>query len=539
MRHGHRMLLTLVAAILSLGTALAPGVQAASVYDLMLEVEGGNPRSGLQTNDVAAGYSLTRVVTGSDQLENPAGSIVTFGFLNDFPPQTIEPSKTEPDQNLYLVFSSNPGGPTPHYEYGRHFLYQGHENANDMAYVTRINLDVTDPAHRITLITVPGQDGKTGLNRIDGGIWNPFTKTLLFTQENGAAGGVVEITPGWPPVVRTLYGVLGRGGYEGIRPDSSGNLFIAEDVGGTSVNVDPADPTSPKTARQPNSFIYRFLPYDKTDLSMGGKLQALQVTINGHALIFNDPATSGTASGDVFSTYQLLLHTPGTTWAAKWVSVHDTAVSGFASFDANALAKTAGATPFKRPENLVFQPGSGFKTFFFSATGDTDQTSGSRPDLAVRGAWGSLFRVDLLDQDTATISLFTLGDQTHAAFDNLAFADQFTLIATEDRGDNLHKQLNLLDSLWAYDVRHPNLPAKRFLALGRDPASAADAAMLDAKTPGFQNDGDNEPTGLHISDGDPSVARLLGASAGLGSYSWFVTQQHGENTVWRINVPRR
>lgn len=145
MRHRHRMLLTLVAAILSLGTALAPGVQAGSVYDLMLEVEGGNPRSGLQTNDVAAGYSLTRVVTGSDQLENPADSIVTFGFLNDFPPQTIEPSKTEPDQNLYLVFSSNPGGPTPHYEYGRHFLYQGHENANDMAYVTRINLDVPIP----------------------------------------------------------------------------------------------------------------------------------------------------------------------------------------------------------------------------------------------------------------------------------------------------------------------------------------------------------------------------------------------------------
>jgi secreted PhoX family phosphatase len=32
-------------------------------------------------------------------------------------------------------------------------------------------------------------------------------------------------------------------------------------------------------------------------------------------------------------------------------------------------AKVAGATPFKRPENAQFIPGSGFKSFIFDATG--------------------------------------------------------------------------------------------------------------------------------------------------------------------------
>ena len=35
--------------------------------------------------------------------------------------------------------------------------------------------------------------------------------------------------------LRTLYGSLGRGGYEGIHPDDRGNILIVEDVGGSTV----------------------------------------------------------------------------------------------------------------------------------------------------------------------------------------------------------------------------------------------------------------------------------------------------------------
>ena len=42
-------------------------------------------------------------------------------------------------------------------DYGRTFLFQGHENAGNLAYVTRINLDrKRGDARRITLLTPVG-----------------------------------------------------------------------------------------------------------------------------------------------------------------------------------------------------------------------------------------------------------------------------------------------------------------------------------------------------------------------------------------------
>ena len=484
-------------------------------------VPAANPRGGVQPNTIAPGYSLTRIATGVDPLENPSGVITSFGYLNDDPAGLTQGTKTEADENTYLVFDHNLGGPTPGYDYGRHYLFQGHENAGDLAYITRINLDVTDPSHRITLLTPVGSDGKTHLNDVDGSTWNPFTNTLLFTQENGSSGGVVEVTANWPPVVRTLDGILGRAGYEGVRLDSQGNLILLEDVGGTSVNTIPGDPTSPAVARQPNSFVFRFVPYDRTNLAQGGKLQALQVTIAGTPITFHasDP------TGDIFSAAQLALHTLGTSWPAHWVTVHDTAVDGVAPFNANALAKTAGATPFRRPENGQFLPGSNFQTFFFDETGDTDARAGQQPELAARGSWGSIFRFDFPSgSDTGTIAIFVLGNADQASFDNLTFVDSHTMLVAEDRGDLLHGQLNKLDSVWAYDIG-ANLNARRFLALGEDPVAAAAAAV---------GDGDNEPTGLNISEGAADIFRLLGRPAAMTYSRWFLTQQHGQNNVYEI-----
>ena len=430
------------------GSALIAGLALGGIelFRIRTGVPSGNHRMGHPPTIVAPGFSLRKVAEGSDPLENPTGIITKFGFLNDSPPQTVEPTKTEPDENTYLVFHHNPGGPTAGFDYGRHFLFQGHENAGNRAYITRINLDVHDQAHRISLLTPLGADGMTHFNAIDGSTWNPFTRTLLFTQEAGAAGGVIELTTTWPAVIRTLDGILGKAGYEGIHPDDHGNLLIIEDTGGVSVPVDPLNPASPKAAKLPNSFIYRFVPKNRTDLSAGGKLQALQVTINGQPLKFV-PIDSAHPTGDVFSLNQLLLHTPGTAWPVRWVTVHDTAIDGTSAFDSNALAKAAGATPFKRPENAQFLPGSDFNTFFFDPTGDTNSNSGNNPDLAARGAWGSIFRVDLPSfSEHGLISIFVLGDKDHSSFDNLTFDHTQTLLAAEDRGDGLHKQLNLLDS---------------------------------------------------------------------------------------------
>src|SRR5262245_1368787 len=374
-------------------------------------VPAANPRAGAPPNVIVSGFALQKIAEGTDQLENPSGVITNFGLLNDFPPQLIERTRTEPDENTYLVFHENPGGPTPGFDYGRHFLYQGHENGNDLAYLTRINLDVTDPEHRITLLTPVGTDGKTHFGSIDGSTWDPFSRTLLFTQERGTAGGVIQITAfGFPAQITTLDGIVGKAGFEGIHPDSDGNLLLIEDTGGTSVPVDPANPASPKNARNPNSFVFRFVPYDRHNLLAGGKLQALQVSIDGAPLKFV-PVDASHPTGDVFSEAQLKLHTPGSSWPVRWITVHDTGLLDPsdpqpAAFDSNQAAKAAGATPFKRPENAQFLPGSGFQTFFFDPTGDTNMNSGNQPALAARGAWGSIFRVDFSDNYQGTISIF-------------------------------------------------------------------------------------------------------------------------------------
>ena len=95
---------------------------------------------------------------------------------------------------------------------------------------------------------------------IDGSTWDPWAQRLLFTDENGANGGVWQSTLDFPPLVEDISGILGRGGFEGIQNDSDGNLWIAEDVSGAKGTVN-------KNARQPNSFIFRFLPNDKHDLT--------------------------------------------------------------------------------------------------------------------------------------------------------------------------------------------------------------------------------------------------------------------------------
>jgi hypothetical protein len=464
----------------------------------------------LSDNVLSPEFTAGLVSQGSDLLENPSGLVTRFGNLSD-------DTRTEPDENTYLILDHNPGGPTPNYDYGRHFLFQGHENSGNLAHVTRINLDIADPDHRVTLLTLVDETGLTEFNSIDGSTWNPFSRTLLFTQEAGANGGVIEMGADFDPNngagagLRTLYGSLGRGGYEGIHPDDRGNVLIVEDVGGTTVQ---------NRGRNPNSFVYRFVPVQPDELTHG-KLQALQVSINGSPLVFVR-VDDQHPDGDTRSENQLLLHTVGASWPVQWVTIHDTEIDGTDPFDANALAKAAGATPFKRPENGQFQPGSRFRTFFFDITGDTDNRAGTDPVLDARGAWGGLFRVDLdASRETGTISLVVLGDTDHAAFDNLTFVDdKDTILVAEDRGDTLHDQLNKLDSIWAYKLSPAGITVARFLALGLD-----QLAM----------DEDNEPTGLHMSEGDSTISGLIGAKVfKKGQARLFFTQQHGENNLFEV-----
>ena len=88
---------------------------------------------------------------------------------------------------------------------------------------------------------------------------------------------------------------------------------------------------------------------------------------------------------------------------------------------------------------------------------------------------------------------------------------------------------------WRRDVRRFRSPnPQRFVALGRDTAASIDVQLGEAATPGFQNEGDNEPTGLYVSDGSRQPAGLLGTVQNPARTRAFFTQQHGENRVYEI-----
>jgi hypothetical protein len=232
------------------------------------------------------------------------------------------------------------------------------------------------------------------------------------------------------------------------------------------------------------------------------------------------------------------LHTYGNSLATRWVTIHDTAVNGHASFSANVLAKAANATPFKRPENGNFRPDSHFGEFYFDETGDTNATSAEN---ACCGGWGSVLKLTQSDPsaNTGTITMLYRGDQAHSGFDNSAFLSRNSISFVEDAGDTLHGQRNALDSAYLLDVTadyaNPANAPLRWLAEGRDPS-----ATIDAANGGFgKNDGDNEITGLYVSDGDPTRDGILGNHVphpwqADGNWRVFYTQQHGDNWTYEV-----
>jgi hypothetical protein len=472
------------------------------------------------------------VAHGSTKLENGTAQVPRYGYLGDgpmvpLPGSTAEATKTEPDKNTYLVIRGQQGA-DPHYSYGRHFLYQGHEGG--AGYITRINLDA-DQQHRVTLMATSDVSGNQ-LPEFDGSTYDPWAKRLLFTAELDTSGGVWSATLGVPSHVVDISGALGRGGYEGVQNDSSGNIWLIEDVGGAAGANHP-------NAKQPNSFVYRFVPEQPGDLTHG-RLQALQVSSNKtHRPIFFHPYA---ADADITSRERRALHTYGRTFATRWVTVHDTATDGDVPFDANAAAKDAKATPFKRPENGAFQPGSDFGTFFFTETGDSNLDTGVG---AKYGGFGAVYRLRQRSPDArkGRLSMFYRGNPVHTGFDNLAFFGRHDLVVAEDAGDIVHSQRKALDSAYMFDTGadygdESNQPVRIF-AEGRDASATIDSALAAAGILGFQNDGDNEITGIHVSNGDPTVHGILGAQIPrpfMPQSDWlvFYTAQHGDNITYLV-----
>src|SRR5207237_1649645 len=169
-----------VSVSISLAT-VAASTAAADQLRVFNEKVNGVPSANpvmISDNFYSPEFAPALVIEGIDLLENPSGLITQFGNLSDG-------ARTEPDENTYLILDHNPGGPTPDYDYGRHFLFQGHENSGNLAYITRINLDVASPDHRITVLPPVAATGFPNFNSIDGGDWDPFAGAHVVAAEPG------------------------------------------------------------------------------------------------------------------------------------------------------------------------------------------------------------------------------------------------------------------------------------------------------------------------------------------------------------------
>jgi hypothetical protein len=489
-----------------LATATLPATASDSDGFARESVAANSAAFGIQNNVLARGLSQSPVAYGQLPLTNPHGGVSHYGYNTaNGGPLTQDPReafKTEPDKNVYLVFG------------GVHYLYQGHEGG-PQGYVTRVNLDEKDPAKRVTLIADARSDGAAVPN-FDGITWDPFSKQLLLTAESAAPkGGVfaVGLDAKGDATDGTLIPLpaLGSGGYEGVQNDSAGNVWLVEDIGGAKVSG----------GKVPNSYVYRFTPTTPADLSTG-KLEALQVSTKA-----GTPVTAKQLAANPADPFVTDLHTYGTSFSTTWVTVTPGADNG-----ATAAAAAAGATPFKRPENGVFRPGTKFGEFYFTETGDTDKTS------TLPGAFGAVFRLSQSSPSakTGTLSPAFVGDLAHTGLDNIQFQTPDKLLVVEDAGDTLHAQRDALDSGYLIDVgrRGSTAPeATRWLAEGRD----ASATYDHFTSPGY-NDGDNEITGIHVSNGDPSTTGILGAQAPKAftdGWRTFWTQQHGDNVTWELH----
>jgi hypothetical protein len=491
---------------LGLAVLTAATLPAAATPDTANGGVAANSAFGIQNNVLAAGLEQSPVAYGQLPLSNPDGGISHYGYntsnggsLTQDPKEAF---KTEPDKNVYLVFG------------GKHYLFQGHEGG-PQGYVTRINLDEKDLTKRVTLIADARSDG-AAVPTFDGITWDPFSHQLLLAAEAAAPkGGVFGVTldDNGDPVDSkiTPLPALGSGGYEGIQNDSAGNVWLVEDIGGAKASG----------GKVPNSYVYRFTPTKAGDLS-NGTLQALQVSrTDGTAVTAKQLADN---PSDQFVTD---LHSYGSSFDTRWVTVTLGADNG-----STAAAAAAGATPFKRPENGVFRPGTTFGEFYFTETGDTNK------DSTLPGAYGAVFRLSQSSPtaQTGKLSPAFLGDLEHTGLDNIQFASKDKLLVVEDAGDSLHAQRDALDSGYLLDLGKKNSKGPepvRWLAEGRD----ASATYDHNTSPGY-NDGDNEITGIHVSNGDPTAAGILGAQIPqmmAGDWRTFWTQQHGDNVTWELH----
>src|SRR5262249_45317644 len=132
----------MVVPIVLLGSVLS----AKENKNTLTNVPTANPRIAGVTSANILSPELIEVAAGqgSMRMENTSALTSYYGYDNDVPATSpdvprmlpvpnaapvsgkVEATKTEPDKNTYLILKGQDGA-DPKYDYGKHFLFQGHE----------------------------------------------------------------------------------------------------------------------------------------------------------------------------------------------------------------------------------------------------------------------------------------------------------------------------------------------------------------------------------------------------------------------------
>ena len=403
-----------------------------------------------------------------------------------------EAHKTEPDKNTYLVFKNGLDGADPSYDYGTHFLFQGHEGGGGAGYITRINLDA-DAAHRVTLMATTDVDGNP-LATIDGSTWDPWAKRLLFTTENPGAP-TYAATPDYPSAghrrlrrarPRRLRGHPERRRRQHLDRRGHRRLEQAGHHGEAAEQLHlPLRPEAPgrPPARQAAG---------AAGAERGGRTDHLRQP--GSA---QQPRPAGAAH-------------LRRTFKTRWVTIHDTAIDGNAPFIASRWPRRP-----RRRRSSVLRTASSSPARASASSSSTRPATPTQtsPENATRAAGARSSKLEperARARDTRHAALFYNGDEAAR------------------RLRQRHLPLAELDHLRRGRGRHAARPAQRTrlglrLDVTRDYSNSANqpvrwlaegrdaSATIDAANGGFgKNEGDNEITGVHVSDGDTGINGVLG-----------------------------
>ena len=323
MRFTRQAAVAAAAGCMLVSAAVAEGVPMLSGSDAVQPKVAGNA----VPVTLMRGLEKVPVAQGSDRMDGGTAANPFYGYDGDGPmvpapgdlptPHAIWSRRPRPSRTRTRTWCCmDRTAPTHAYNYGTHFVFQGHEGGSpgfltpDQPRRRRGAPRHADgDARTRTATRCPTTTARPGIRS--------HSRLLLTTEDNSGPASTrprATTRPGWPTRRRVRPRRL-RG-----RPDRPGR---ATSGWSRTPAARPAPPTRMPSSRTASS---TGSPRATRTTSAGGKLEALQVISlrSGNPIVFHD----GQADHDIASPDRRDLHTYGKQFQTRWVTVHDNATDG-------------------------------------------------------------------------------------------------------------------------------------------------------------------------------------------------------------------